>query len=88
MLTTLKAAVQGDRICWLEASEGVFPPTRLVQALITPLEELPAGATPDERAQRRLAALKKLNTVNAFSGIQDPAAWQREARADRQVPGR
>ena len=88
MLTTLKATVQGDRIRWLEASESVFPPTRLVQALITPLEEPPAGVTPNERAQRRLAALKKLTTINAFSGIQDPAAWQREARADRQLPGR
>ena len=88
MLTTLKATVQGDRIRWLENSEGVFPPGRLVQALITPLEEPTAAATSDERTQRRLAALKKLASLNAFSSIQDPVAWQRDARADRNLPGR
>jgi len=88
MRTTLKATVQGDRIRWLENSEGVFPPGRLVQALITPLEEPTASATPDERSQRRVAALKKLSSLNAFSSIQDPPAWQREARADRELPRR
>ncbi len=88
MLTTLKATVQGDRIRWLENSDSVFPPGRLVQALITPLEEPPAAGTPDERTQRRLAALKKLVSLDAFSEIQDPAVWQREARADRDLPGR
>lgn len=88
MLTTLKATVQGDRIQWLEDSEGVFPPSRLVQALITPLEEPPAAATLDERSQRRVAALKKLASLTAFSSIPDPGAWQREARADRELPGR
>ncbi len=88
MLRTLKATVQGDRIRWLENSEAVFPPSRLVQALITPLEEPAAAATPDERTQRRLAALKKLASLNAFSHIQEPVAWQREVRADRELPGR
>jgi hypothetical protein len=88
MLTTLKATIQGDRIRWLEDSERVFPPSRLVQALITPLEEPPAAATPDERSQRRVAALKKLASLNAFSSTPDPVAWQREARADRELPGR
>jgi hypothetical protein len=87
MLTTLKAAIQGDRIQWLENSERVFPPGRLVQALITPLEESPTAATPGERSQRRLAALKKLASLNAFAGIPDPVAWQREARSDRELPG-
>ena len=88
MLTTLKATVQGDGIRWLEDSGGAFPPGRLVPALITPLEGPSATLSPDQRAQRRLAALKKLVSLNAFSGIQDPAAWQREARADRELPGR
>jgi len=88
MLTTLKATVQGDRIWWLEKSENAFPPTRLVQALITPLEEPPAAASPDERSRRRAAALKKLAALDAFSGIQDPVAWQRDARSDRELPGR
>jgi hypothetical protein len=88
MLTTLKATVQGDRIRWLEKSENAFPPTRLVQALITPLEEPPAAASPDERSRRRVTALKKLAALNAFSDIPDPVAWQRAARSDRELPAR
>lgn len=88
MLTTLKATVQGDRICWLEASEGVFPPSRLVRALITPLEVPASAASPDEQARRRIAALEKLSSINAFPRIQNPQAWQSEIRSDRELPGR
>jgi hypothetical protein len=88
MLTTLKATVQGDRIRWLENSDRFFPPSRLVQVLITPLEELPPAATSREQMERRVAALKKLVGLNAFSKIPDPMAWQREARAERELPGR
>lgn len=88
MLTTLKATVQGDRIRWLEDSEGAFPPTRLIQALITPLEEPSASPSSAERSQRRVIALKKLAGANAFCGIEDPLAWQRESRTERELPGR
>ena len=88
MLTTLKAVVHGDRIQWLEASEQTFPAEHPVVALITPLQEQ-APAVPDQqRAERRLAALKNLASINAFSGIPDPLEWQREARNDRELPGR
>jgi hypothetical protein len=88
MLTTLKAVVHGDRIRWLEASEQTFPAAHPVAALITPLQEQPAAVTDQQRAERRLAALKKLASVNAFSSIPDPSEWQREARNDRELPGR
>jgi hypothetical protein len=88
MLTTLKAVVHGDRIQWLEASEQTFPAAHPVAALITPLQEQPATVPDEQRAERRLAALKKLASVNAFSGIPDPLEWQREARNDRGLPGR
>jgi len=86
MLTTLKATVRGDRIQWLEESQGVFPPNRPVQALVTPLEESIAMPSPDEQSQRRVAALKKLAGMSAFPGILDPVAWQRETRSDRDLP--
>ncbi|MCX6917651.1 MAG: hypothetical protein NT167_32220 [Verrucomicrobia bacterium] len=88
MLTTLKAVVQGDRIQWLEASEQTFPAAHPIAALITPLYEQTAGTPEKLRAERRLAALKKLASINAFSGIPDPLEWQREARNDRELPGR
>ena len=89
MLTTLKAVVQGDRIQWLEASENAFPPAQAVTALITPLQQCAeAGTTLAQRVERRLAALKSLAAVNAFSGISAPDQWQREIREDRDLPGR
>lgn len=89
MLTTLKATVQGDRIRWLEASEGVFPPGKPVRALITPMaDESSATATIEEQSQRRRCALEKLASLNAFSDVEDPVAWQRGARANRDLPGR
>jgi hypothetical protein len=88
MLTTLKAVVHGDRIQWLEASEQTFPAAHPVAALITPLQEQAATVPDQQRAERRLAALKKLAAINAFSGIPDPLEWQRETRIDRELPGR
>jgi len=34
------------------------------------------------------AALEALANLNAASAIVDPAAWEREQREDRQLPGR
>lgn len=33
-------------------------------------------------------AIKNLQSVSAFSTIEDPVAWQREIRKDRSLPGR
>ena len=85
---TLRANILGNRIEWLEASEGVFPPERHVEALITPLGERESGVSARERAERRVAALKQLVAQNAFPALEDPSGWQREARGERSLPGR
>lgn len=33
-------------------------------------------------------AIRNLQQINAYPKIKDPAAWQREIREDRQLPGR
>jgi hypothetical protein len=88
MLKTLKAVINGDRIQWLEASEQCFPASHSVEALITPLQEQPASPSAEQRAERRLAALKNLVSINAFSAVGDPQSWQRDIREDRELPGR
>ncbi len=40
----------------------------------------------DQAAIQR--AIKNLQKVNAYADIKDPAAWQKEIRQDRPVPGR
>ena len=40
------------------------------------------------RSARGLEILKELGAMGAFREIEDPAAWQREIRKDRPLPGR
>ena len=48
----------------------------------------PAPAAPDRVARRRIA-LRELRELGGLQSlIPDPAAWQRELRQDRKLPGR
>jgi len=40
------------------------------------------------RGMRMALALAELARIGAFSEIEDPAAWEREIRRDRPLPGR
>ena len=88
MLTTLRAVVEDDKIHWQEAVDNVLPANRPVEVLITILEGRPNGRSPEEQARHRVAAVQKLAALNAFSGMPDPARWQREIREDRELPDR
>jgi hypothetical protein len=91
MMTTIKAVVQDDRIQWKEDVERVLPKNRPTQVLVTILEATSSGLSPEERGKRRvaaLAALRNLASGNEFSTIENPVEWQREARADRELPRR
>ena len=62
-----------------------------VEAKLEPADEadaVPSLATPEMLGQRReaLAALRALGGLKDV--IPDPAAWQREQREDRPLPGR
>ncbi len=43
---------------------------------------------PDLEAEALAAALTRLAEMNALAGIRDAAAWEREARQERELPGR
>jgi hypothetical protein len=88
MLNTLKAVVHGDRIHWQEAVDDLVHPDRPVEVLVTILPQEDSNVSTEERGRRRVAALQKIAASNAFSEIQDPTEWQRQAREDRDLPGR
>lgn len=44
-------------------------------------------AEKEQRGQQMADALSKLAESGAFSGIEDPSAWQRDIRRDRPLPG-
>ena len=41
-----------------------------------------------QNRQRIQSLLKQLQELGAYQDIQDPRAWQKEIRAERQLPGR
>lgn len=53
-------------------------------------EVIPSGAPSYDASQRAeaLAALDRIASRGGIAGIDDPAAWQREQRVDRPLPGR
>jgi len=52
---------------------------------VTVLED---NAEKEKRGQQMADALSKLAESGAFSGIEDPSAWQRDIRRDLPLPGR
>ena len=67
---------------------------QLMQSLLTQLAweqgfSLQAQSKPKSSQGERMAAvLQRMADRNALSHIDDPAAWQREIRKDRSLPGR
>ncbi len=87
MLNTYKAIVRRNHLGHdlLEWSEGVpqhLAEDRPVKVSVTILEAS-AG-----QGERMADALEKLAQLNVASAITDPAAWEREQREDRDLPGR
>ena len=48
---------------------------------------LPLTETVQNR-QRIQSILKQLQNLGAYQDVQDPIAWQKEIRSERQLPGR
>lgn len=88
MLNTIKAVVHGDRIDWQEPVEQLVAPNQSLEVLVTLLEPRPNSLSLEEQGRRRVAALQRLAAQHAFAAIPDPAQWEREARQDRELPGR
>jgi hypothetical protein len=61
----------------------------LVKALLAKIGKPAQGALPpSERGKRMAEILEQGAKLGLFKDIQDPAAWQREIRRDRPLPGR
>jgi len=82
MLNTYKAVLRGNRLEWSDEVPDRLAEDRPVKVSVTILEDN-AG-----QGQRMADALEKLAHLNAASAITDPAAWEREQREDRHLPGR
>ncbi len=87
--TTYRAVLKGDRLEWL----GEVPPEidrdRAVPVDVSILcDERFSASHAAHAGERMAAALEKLAASQSASSIEDPVAWQREARRDRLLPDR
>jgi hypothetical protein len=83
MLRTYEGILEGDRVRW--AGKDVPATDRPLRVHVTVLEE---ETEREKRGHKMADALSKLAESGAFSGVEDPSAWQREIRRDRPLPGR
>jgi hypothetical protein len=84
VLRTYKAVLRGDHIEWIDTP----PPTAGATPVhVTLLEDVSSGSAA-ERGRAMAEALEALSSTGALADIEDPAAWQRELRRDRSLPGR
>lgn len=83
---TYRAVLRGNQVEWIDNPPPPEGPTEVAITLLKP-EPVSEEA---RRAQRQLAvaALAELAAAGGISSIPDPAAWQREIRQDRALPGR
>lgn len=81
-----KAKLKGDRLEWSGEAPTLNGGTTDVL-----VEVLPHAESTEEkrtRGERMAAALQRIADRGGIQSIPDPAAWQREMRVDRSLPGR
>lgn len=85
MYKTYNATMRGNQIEWETDSPPVDTEAG-VKVQITVLKQF--EGTEEERKEKLFAALEKLAHEGKTPWPEDPAAWQREIRQDRPLPGR
>jgi hypothetical protein len=84
MLPTYPAVLSGDRIVW----SGDSPPGLSAAGVPVHVTLLAPPSSPAERRKRMAAALEEIAARGGLPVVADPLAWEREQRADRDLPGR
>ena len=83
MRKNYRATLKGDRLEW--QGEAPVVEGRSVAVQVTLLPELLSRA---HQGARMAAILEQLAAGDAISGIDDPVAWERGLREDRELPDR
>jgi len=90
VMPTYKATLRGNCLEWRGDIRRHIPTDRAVTVYVTLVDELP-GETEGiagKQGADRVAALTRLAEIDAMADISDAAAWEREVRQDRGLPGR
>lgn len=84
MPQTYRAMLRGDRVEWIDTPPDLQGDTEVQLTFVQPESE----AERRDRRRKMVAALERLARNGGIKSIPDPAAWQREIRQDRPLPGR
>jgi hypothetical protein len=84
MLPTYPAVLSGDRLVW----SGDAPAGLAAAPVPVHVTLLSQPAPSVDRRKQMVTALEELAARGGLTGITDPLAWEREQRADRDLPGR
>jgi hypothetical protein len=87
MLLTYKAILQNNQLEWHDAAPENLPPQTPVEVYVTILEKQREGDEKTAVGQEMAQILQSLAELPERS-IVEPLAWERETRADRQLPSR
>ncbi|MCE9526392.1 MAG: hypothetical protein K8R36_10095 [Planctomycetales bacterium] len=86
MATTYDAILRNNHLEWA-ATAPVVAPDESLRVKVTVVGADVALSEP-ERQAKIIQALEELAAQGGIQGIPDPAAWQRDVREDRELPGR
>lgn len=78
-----RAVLRGDRLEW--QGDGPVLDGGAVAVEVTVLRDSPSRT---EQGAKMAAILERLAAGGAVAGIDDPVAWERNLREDRDLPGR
>lgn len=84
IVQTYRAVLRGNQVDWIDPPPQREGETEVQITLLEPESEDARRA----RGLRAAAALERLANAGAFEEIEDAAAWEREIRQDRALPGR
>jgi hypothetical protein len=87
MYSTYSAILRDQILEWAEEKPRSLVRDRAVHVHVTILDDA-LVAPPTDQGQRMAAALEKLARLESSTTPIDPAAWERETRADRTLPDR
>ena len=87
-MRTYAGILRHDRIEWTGAAPEGAVPGEAVRVQVTILDEPPDRPTRAQQGRRMREALEAVAQAGGLPGSPDGVQWQRDARAERPLPGR
>jgi len=88
MLETYQAVLRANRIEWSGDAPPQLSSDQAVRVYVTFLDKIADSAPGNAQGARMAAALERLAANRTLPAEMDAAAWERDVRQDRPLPGR